>query len=59
LKQRERELASRNQETEKEIADVSQRNEQLKAELEQLRRRGQATPSNAFYKYSAPLALWN
>ena len=31
LKQRERELASRNQEIEKEIADVSQRIEQLKA----------------------------
>jgi hypothetical protein len=44
LKQRERELASRNQEFEKEIADVSRRNEQLKAELEQLRRR-QAAPT--------------
>src|SRR5882672_367412 len=43
LRQRERELASRNQEYEKEIADVSQRNEQLRAELEQLRRRQQAT----------------
>lgn len=42
LKQREREQASRNQEFEKEIADVSRRNEQLKAELEQLRRRRQA-----------------
>jgi hypothetical protein len=42
LKQRERELASRNQEFEKEIADVSRRNEQLKAELEQLRQRRQA-----------------
>jgi hypothetical protein len=42
LKQRERELASRNQEFEKEIADVNQRNERLKAELEQLRRRRQA-----------------
>jgi hypothetical protein len=38
-KQRERELASRNQEFEKEIADVSRRNEQLKLELERLRRR--------------------
>ncbi len=45
LKQRERELASRNQEFEKEIADVSRRNEQLKAELEQLRRRQAATPT--------------
>src|SRR2546428_7161564 len=43
LKQREQELASRNQEFEKEIADVSRRNEQLKTELEQLRRRRQAT----------------
>jgi hypothetical protein len=42
LKQRERELASRNQEIEKEIADLSQRNEQLKTEIEQLRQRGQA-----------------
>src|SRR5499426_4429400 len=39
LKQRERELASRNQEFEKQIADVSRRNEQLKAELEELRQR--------------------
>jgi hypothetical protein len=46
LKQRERELASRNQEIEKEIADVRRRNEQLKAELEQLsRRRQSATPA--------------
>ncbi|HZF38062.1 MAG TPA: hypothetical protein VE715_04520 [Blastocatellia bacterium] len=44
-KQRERELASRNQEYEKEIADVSQRNERLKAELEQLRRRQAAPPT--------------
>jgi len=42
LNQRERELASRNQDFEKEIADVSRRNEQVKAELEQLRRRRQA-----------------
>jgi len=42
LKQRERELASRNQEFEKQIADVSRRNEQLKAELEQLRQRRQS-----------------
>ena len=42
LKQREQELASRNQEFEKEIADVSRRNERLKTELEQLRRRRQA-----------------
>jgi hypothetical protein len=40
--QREREQASRNQEFEKQIADVSRRNEQLKAELEQLRQRRQA-----------------
>jgi hypothetical protein len=44
LEQRERELASRNQEIEKEIADVSRRNEQLKAQLEQLSRRRQAPP---------------
>jgi len=43
LEQREREQASRNQEFEKQIADVSRRNEQLKAELEQLRQRRQAT----------------
>jgi hypothetical protein len=42
LKQRERELASRNQEFEKEIVDVSRRSAQLKAELEQLRRRRQS-----------------
>jgi anti-sigma factor RsiW len=42
LKQREREQASRNQEFEKQIADVSRRNEQLKAELEQLRQRRQS-----------------
>src|SRR5215510_4350923 len=42
LKQRERELASRNQEFEKQIADVSRRNEQLKAELEQLRQQRQS-----------------
>jgi hypothetical protein len=45
LKQRERELASRNQEIEKEIADVSRRNEQLKAELEQLSRRPDVAPA--------------
>jgi hypothetical protein len=45
LKQLEQELASRNQEYEKEIADVSRRNEQLKAELEQLRQRRPAAPS--------------
>jgi hypothetical protein len=46
LKQREQELASRNQEIEKEIADARRRNEQLRAELEQLSRRRQAaTPA--------------
>ena len=44
LKQRERELASRNQEFEKEIADVSRRNEQLNAALEQLRWQQAAPP---------------
>jgi hypothetical protein len=43
LKERERELASRNQEFEKEIADMRQRSERLNAELEQLSRRKQAT----------------
>jgi hypothetical protein len=47
LKQHERELASQNQEFEKEIADVSRRNEQLKAEIEQLRRRGQTAAQTA------------
>jgi hypothetical protein len=46
MKQRERELTSRNQGFEKEIVDVSRRNEQLKAELERLRqRRPAATPT--------------
>jgi hypothetical protein len=57
LRQRERELASRNQEIEKVIADVSQRNEQLKEELEQLRRRGQATPSTVFSYILAPASM--
>src|SRR5262249_42565632 len=43
LKQREQELASRNRELEKEIADERQRRERLKAELEQLRRQQQST----------------
>jgi hypothetical protein len=42
LKQRECELASRNQEFEKQIADLSRRSEQLKEELEHLRQRRQA-----------------
>jgi hypothetical protein len=54
LKQRERELASRNQEFEKEIADVSRRNEQLKAELEQLRRRRQASAPTVLSFLLAP-----
>jgi hypothetical protein len=54
LKQRERELASRNQEFEKELADVSRRNEQLKAELEQLRLRRQAIPSTFLSFLLAP-----
>jgi hypothetical protein len=46
LKQREREQASRNQEFEKQITDVSRSNEQLKAELEQLRQgRESAAPT--------------
>jgi predicted RNase H-like nuclease (RuvC/YqgF family) len=43
LKQREQNLASRNQELEKEIADERQRREKLTAELEQLRRQQQST----------------
>jgi hypothetical protein len=57
LRQRERELASRNQEIEKEIADVSQRNERLKAELEQLRRRGQTAPYTVFSYLLAPASI--
>jgi FtsZ-binding cell division protein ZapB len=45
LRQRERELASRNQELEKEIADKRQSSESLKTELEQLRRRQSPTPT--------------
>jgi hypothetical protein len=54
LKQREQELASRNQEFEKDIADVSRRNEQLKAELEQLRRRRQASAPTVLSFLLAP-----
>src|SRR5262249_52210951 len=54
LKQRERELASRNQEFEKAIADMSRRNEQLKAELEQLRQRRSAAPSTVLSFLLAP-----
>ena len=57
LRQRERELASRNQEIEKAIADVSQHNEQLKAELEQLRRREQFTPSTILSYLLAPASI--
>jgi hypothetical protein len=45
LRQRERELASRNQKLEKQIADVRQSSESLKTELEQLRRRRQSPAS--------------
>ncbi|MBO0724794.1 MAG: hypothetical protein J2P52_04260 [Blastocatellia bacterium] len=57
LKQRERELASRNQEFEKEMDDVSRRNEQLKLELEQLRRRRPAVAPTvlSFLLTSAPV----
>jgi hypothetical protein len=54
LKQRERELSSRNQELEKEIADVSQRNEQLKTELEQLRMRRQTAAPTVLSFLLAP-----
>jgi len=54
MKQREREQASRNQEFEKQIADVSRRNEQLKAELEQLRQRRQSAPPTVLSFLLAP-----
>jgi anti-sigma factor RsiW len=54
LKQHERELASRNQEFEKEIADMSRSSEQLKAELEQLRRRRPSVPSTVLSFLLAP-----
>jgi hypothetical protein len=57
LKQRERELASRNQELEKEIADVSRRNEELKEELEQLRRRRPAAPQTVLSFLLAPATV--
>jgi hypothetical protein len=57
LKLRELELASRNQEFEKEVADMSRRNEQLKAELEQLRRRRPAAPSTVLSFLLAPAPL--
>jgi hypothetical protein len=57
LRQREQELASRNQEFEKEIADVSRRNEQLKAELEQLRQRQQASAPTALSFLLAPASV--
>ena len=44
LKQREQELASRNQELEREIVDERQRREGLNARLEQLRRQQRSTP---------------
>jgi hypothetical protein len=53
MKQRERELASRNQEIEKEVADASRRNERSKEEFEQLRRR-QAVPSTVLSFLLAP-----
>ena len=54
LEQREREQASRNQEFEKQIADVSRRNEQLKVELEQLRLRRQSAAPTIFSFLLAP-----
>jgi hypothetical protein len=57
LKQRERELASRNQELEKEIVEVSQRNEKLKGELEQLRQQRQAAPSTVLSFLLAPAPM--
>jgi FtsZ-binding cell division protein ZapB len=57
LKQRERELASRNQEFEKQIADLSRRNEQLKAELEELRQRRQAAAPTILSFLLAPASV--
>ena len=54
LKQREWELASRNQELEKEIADARQRSESLKTELEQLLRRWQASAPTVLSFLLAP-----
>jgi hypothetical protein len=54
LKQRERELASRNQELEKEIADARQRSESLKTEIEQLSRRRQASAPTVLSFLLAP-----
>jgi cell division protein FtsB len=57
LKEREREQASRNQEFEKQIADLSRRNEQLKAELEQLRQRRQAAAPTILSFLLAPASV--
>jgi len=54
LKQRERELESQNQEFENQIAEVSRRNEQLKAELEQLRLQRQTAPPTVLSFVLAP-----
>jgi len=54
LEQRERVLASRNQEFEKEIADVSRRNEQLKTELGQLRQQRQDSAPTVLSLLLAP-----
>jgi hypothetical protein len=57
LKQRERELASRNQEFERQIADLSRRNEQLKEELEHLRQRRQAEAPTILSFLLAPASV--
>jgi hypothetical protein len=57
LKRREQELSSRNRELEKEIADGRQRSEQLRAELEQLRRQSQSRPSAIYFHLLRPASL--
>lgn len=59
LKQREEELSSRNRELEKEIADGRQRGDQLKAELEQLRRESRIKPFALFSYLLRPSTLRN
>jgi hypothetical protein len=54
LKQREWELESQNQEFEKQIADLSRRNGQSKAELEQLRLQRQTAPQTVLSFLLAP-----
>src|SRR5262249_54342082 len=59
LKQRERELASRNQELEREIADERQRREELTAELKQLRQQPLPLPAAAVSFLLTPAPVRN